>query len=72
MKLPKQNEKQNEIQNIQDNRKQLIGQIYDDIISNVKFQETTIGSKHRLIEIGENASSLEVADAIRLSSNNFV
>ena len=48
---------QEDILNIPDNTKQLIGHICDDITSNVKFLETTIASKHRLILTGEDGSS---------------
>ena len=42
----------------------LIGNICEDISLNVKFPDTTISSKHRLIIDGEDDSSLEVIDGV--------
>ena len=58
VKLPKHED----ILSIPDNKKQLIDHICDDITFNVKFQETTIGSKHRLTITVEDDPSLDVTD----------
>ena len=49
MKFPKQED----ILNIPDNEKQLIALICDDLSSNLKFPETTMGGKHRLVFTGK-------------------
>ena len=53
--------KQKDILNIIDTTKQLIGHI-GGISSIVKFRQTSIGSKHRLLITVKDDSSLEVTD----------
>ena len=58
MKLPNKED----ILNIQDNKKQLIALICEDLSSNTIFPETTTGGKHRLVITGEEDSPMEVTE----------